>query len=180
MLTLGEARAQLQIPDGDTSQDAELQAYIDGITDAVEEYKHEVIEQRSVVDDIDVCGYGLRFRLWSAPVVALDSVVSWDGTTTWDVDDMRVSESGSVRVMRGAPVRGPVVVTYLAGYATVPERYKRGALIILQHTWESRRGVGNYPGGVVGAEEIHARTGPTYSIPRKALEWLGPPRPVVA
>jgi hypothetical protein len=51
-------------------------------------------------------------------------------------------------------------------------------LVTLQHNWETRRGVGSRPTGVVGPEE-HYDPRFSYSIPRKALEWLGAPRPVV-
>jgi hypothetical protein len=178
IVTLAEAKAQLRIDPADTADDAELQAYVDAITSVVEEYKHEIVEQRRISEDLDLCDRR-RFRLWSAPVVSLVSVASVDGSTTWDVSNMRLdTSSGLVRVLSGPAVSGLVEAVYLAGYATVPERYKRGALVILQHAWETQRGSsGPVRGGVIGAEEIHPRF--YYSIPRKALEWLGAPRPVV-
>ncbi|WP_435643872.1 head-tail connector protein [Streptomyces sp. H49] len=179
IVTLAEAKAQLNIDPADTSDDDELQAYVDAITGVVEDYKREVIEQRQVSEDLQL-RHCRRFRLFSAPVVSLTSVRSVDGRTTWDVSAMRLSpDTGLVRVLFGPPVSGLVEVVYMAGYATVPERYKRGALVILQHAWETQRGSsGPVRGGVIGPEEVHPRF--YYSIPRKALEWLGAPRPVVA
>jgi hypothetical protein len=186
IVTLAQAKEQLGIDSFDTSDDAELQEYVDAVTGAVEEYKHEVIEQRTITDEIEVHGSGWdwrggrKFRLWSAPVISLTSVVSWDSTITWDVSQMRVSSSGLVRVMAGLPVRGLVDVTYVAGYETVPLRYVRGALVILEHVWETQRGIGTAEAGVIGPEEIHMRAGSTFTVPNKAREWLGAPRVLVA
>jgi hypothetical protein len=48
ILTLAEAKRQLKIPVDNTADDVEIQAYCDGITQVIEDYKHEVIEQRTV------------------------------------------------------------------------------------------------------------------------------------
>lgn len=175
IVTLDQAKSQLGI--AGTDDDAELQGYVDAITGVVEEHLHEVVERRTVVDEIEACGRSLR--LWSAPVISLTSVVSLDGATTWDVSALHVTSSGVVRALSGSAPSGWVTVTYEAGYEVVPDRYVRGALVILQHVWETQRGTMGAPVGVVGHEETYD---PRYSfsIPRKALEWLGPPRPVVA
>jgi hypothetical protein len=81
--------------------------------------------------------------------------------------------------MNGPWVCGLVDVTYQAGYAAIPERYKQGALIILQHVWETQRGVGNVRAGVVGPEDTYDRR-QEFTIPKRAIEWLGPARPLVA
>jgi hypothetical protein len=189
IVTLAEARAQLNYADDDIADDTEIQAYVDMITSVVEDYKGETIEVVSIVDELEIWPtywwqYS-KFRLWSPPVISLTSVVSWDGAITWNVADMRVAQSASglVRIMRGPAVTGLVNVTYQAGYAVVPARYKRGALLILQHLWETQRGVGLGAGGVVGLEELHERGlgGPTMGFyTRKAMEALGAGRPVVA
>ena len=54
IISLPEARAQLQLRDSDTSQDTVLQAYCDAITPTVEEKANEVIEQRTVTEDYDL------------------------------------------------------------------------------------------------------------------------------
>ncbi|MEU2340063.1 hypothetical protein ABZ608_42160 [Streptomyces sp. NPDC013172] len=178
IVTLAEAKAQLKIADDDTSADEWLQDYVDSITGVVEEYKHEVIELREIREDLDL-RHAHRFRLWNAPVVSLTSVTAVVGSMTWDVSKMRLDkDTGLVRVLSGPPVSGLVEAVYMAGYETVPGRYKRGALVILQHAWETQRGKGGpVRGGVIGPEEVHPKF--YYAIPRKALEWLGAPRPVV-
>lgn len=180
IVSLADAKAQLNMDDpADTSDDDELRAFIAGVTGAVEQYLHETVVRRAVTDEIELCGQP-RFRLWSAPVISLTSVTSWDGSQTWDVTQMRVSGSGMVRILAGPRIWGLVDVTYLAGYQVIPENYRRGALVVLQHVWETQRGAGTFTAGVIGAEERVRQPGEWFTIPAKAKEFFGPPRPVVA
>ena len=55
--------------------------------------------------------------------------------------------------------------------------YKRGALVILSHLWETQRGPGTAASGVIGSEEHWRQPGEFFSVPDKAKELLGPPRP---
>lgn len=183
IVTLDEARRQLRIDPDDTSDDQEIQAYCDGITKVIEDYKHEVVQQRTIEEDVELRGFqamhGRRFRLWSVPLISITSVTSVMTGATWDLANLRLNkDAGLVRVLAGPPLRGLVEVVYEAGYVTVPANYKRGALVVLQHNWETRRGQGAAHSGVIGAEEVHNPRW-SYSIPRKALEWLGAPRPVI-
>lgn len=181
LVTLDEVKAQLNIDASDTSQDAELTAYADAAASAIEQYVHEVIEQREVVDELLLTGRS-TFRLWSSPVISLTSIASLDGATTYDVAVFHAARSGVVSVLSGAAPTGMVRITYQAGYSEqeMPERFKRAALIIIQHNNETQRGVGLQRGGVIGDEEGVYDPRLSYAIPRKALEWLGAAGPVVA
>jgi len=183
-VSLADAKAQLGMNVTDHTYDDLLRDYLAGITGALEDYKHEIIVRRTITDRLNLCGrgYGARqFRLWSAPVISLTSVASWDGAITWDVTQMVVSPSGVVRVMGGPPVTGLVDAAYIAGLQQIPGRYKRGGLVMLEHVWESQRGQLTARSGVMGPEE-HVRDypGEFFTVPNKAREWLGPPRPVIA
>lgn len=179
IVTLDEAKAQLGIPSLETSRDTQLLDWIDAITKAVENYVNEVVERRTIVERQTLRG-DLVWRLWSVPVISLTSVVSTDGVTTWDVSDFDVDpDSGVVETLTGFPPYGRVVATYEAGYETIPYNYKQGGLVILQHIWETQRGVGQVGTGVIGQEEGTYGQLSTYSLPRKALEWLGGPSPMV-
>ena len=191
MVSLADAKSQLNMDVTNHAFDDELRDFIAAATGAAELYKHEVIVRRTVTDRLDLSrlgwyGYaygGLRrqqFWLHSAPVISLTSMVSWDGTFTWDVTQMAVSPSGVVRVMNGPPVTGIVDVTQIAGYQVIPAHYKRGALVILQHLWETQRGPGTAASGVIGSEEHWRQPGEFFSVPDKAKELFGPPRPVLA
>jgi hypothetical protein len=179
IISLADAKDQLNIEQDDTSDDDELRGFIVAVTAAVENYLHEVVVRRPFTDEIELCR-ARRFRVWQAPVISLTSVQLWDGSVTWDTADMRASPSGVVRVVNGPLITGLVDVAYLAGYQVVPYNYRMGALVILQHTWESQRGSGTMMSGVIGPEERFRQPGEFFTLPNKAKEWLGPPRPVVA
>lgn len=181
IVSLAEAKEWLQIDPDDDSDDGLLRFFIESIAGMAEEYKHEVIVPRAVTDEIEV-GWerARRFRVWSAPLISLTSVASWDGAITWDVTQMRASESGLVKVMAGPLVHGDITVTYQAGRQPIPEKYREGALIILQHVFETQRGQGTVMSGVIGQEEHYRQPGEWFTIPDKAKEAFGPPRPVVA
>ncbi len=185
IVSLADAKAQLGMDPADHKYDDLLRDYLAGITGALEEYLHQTIVRRTVTDRLDLrrrgVGSGGSFRLWSAPVISLTSVASWDGAITWDVTQMVVSPSGVVRVMGGPPVTGLVDAAYIAGLQQIPGRYKRGGLVMLEHVWESQRGQLTARSGVMGPEE-HVRDypGEFFTVPNKAREWLGPPRPVIA
>jgi hypothetical protein len=180
IITLDQAKQQLNIDLDYTNDAVALQQYVDGITAVIEDYKHEVIEQRTITEDIEVHHPTRRFRLWSRPVISITSVVSVDGSRTWDPALMRVSPSGLVRILSGPPLVGFAVATIEAGYVTPPQKYVQGALVTLQHVWETRLGGGAVHSEVIGSEEHRYDPRYSYSIPRKALEWLGAPQPVVA
>src|SRR6266581_3362170 len=94
MVSLADAKAQLNMDPADHRFDDELRDFIAGVTGAVEDYKHQVIVRRAVTDTLDLSsqgGYGYgwgsglrrqKFWLRSAPVISLISAISWDGSVT--------------------------------------------------------------------------------------------------
>lgn len=180
LLTLAEAKAQLNIDAEFTGDDDELQAWCDAITGAVEEHVGRVVEQRQITETVRFRGGAVM--LSGVPVTSLDALASPDGATTWDPAGFDLDpDTGEVTVMSGPTPRGRVRVTYTAGYtdAALPKKFKRGAAVILQHVWETQRGVGTVAGGVIGDEEAYDPRA-SFAIPRRAEEWLGPPLAGVA
>ncbi len=177
IVTLDEARAQLGYTSGETSDDDELRRFIAGITPVVESYKHEVIAQKTVTQDLTLCGES-EFWLSSTPVVSLTSLVSLDGLTTYDLTGIKARPTGQVKVGSGVAPIGDVVATYKAGYLTVPENYTMGALTALQWLWETQRGVGSSLSSVAAPGELDPRA--LIAFPNKMKDWFGPPRPVWA
>jgi hypothetical protein len=180
IVSLADAKAQLNIDAADTGDDDELRNYIIALTGVVEQHLHEVVVPRQFTDDPQPMFRARRFRVWNAPLLSLVSVATWDGSQTWDVTQMHPSPSGLVKVMAGPPLTGEIVPVYMAGRNPIPPKYKQGGLVILQHVWESQRGQGGVMSGVIGEEEYRREPGTWFTIPNKALEYLGPPRPVVA
>ncbi|UNZ20623.1 hypothetical protein [Streptomyces sp. 891-h] len=176
IVTLDAAKEQLNIATSDSSQDVELQRYVDAVTTPVERHLGEVVDQRQLTDELRLSG-ATSFMLSGTPVISLDAVATVDGTQIWAVADMHVdSASGEVTVLSGPAVTGLVAVTYTAGYATVPEDYQLAALIIVQHLWETQRGAM----GVSVGGEGEPVFGLGFALPRRALELLGTPLPGVA
>jgi hypothetical protein len=198
ILSLAMAKRALGIDASNSDDDEELREMLFGITRSVENYKNEVIARRVIT------GESKQFDQWSwswqtprpalnaTPVISLDTLVSQDGTVDWLSDGGSLpadtsgrnlyveSQTGLVTVIRGAAITGWVVAGYTAGYRVIPYNYLEGSKVMLQWLWETRRG----PGGlnaVIGPEELHAMSGAhPYLIPRKAMEWFGPPFPAVA
>jgi len=175
IVALADAKARLQIT---TSQeDADLSAFIEAIATPVELHLKTIIDPRTIEEDLDLCGRP-RFWLTNTPVISLTSAVSLDGSVTYDVTRWKVAPSGLVRVVSGGAPTGTVTLTYRAGLAVIPGNIREGALVILQHVWETQRRPGGLLSGVVGVEEIR-RSLSSFTIPAKAREWLGEPRMLV-
>ncbi|MFJ1653514.1 head-tail connector protein [Streptomyces sp. NPDC088337] len=172
IVTLAEAKKQLNIDLNDTDDDTELMLYADAATSALEEHKHEVIERREFTEQVTANGSVLR--LSHTPVVDLVSVVGVDSGQEWDTARLRVSPSGLVRVLSGLALVGALEFTYTAGPAVPRPGEKLAALIVIQHLWETQRG----RAGAVYAGDVVVPAG--YAIPNRAAELLGAPTPVVA
>jgi hypothetical protein len=178
IVTLADAKAQLNIAASDTSEDVELQGYVEAATAAVETQLGQVVDQRTVIDQFDFARSATAFLLRSAPVLSLTSLVALDGTQTWDVSLTHVDGgSGCVTVLSGPPVKGSVLATYQAGMTLVPANVRLAALIIVQHLWETQRGT---MGVQLGGDTDNYVVGRGFAIPRRAIELLGPQLPGVA
>jgi hypothetical protein len=177
IVTLAAVKVQLNIASTDTSHDLELLTYMDATTSAVEIVLGQAVALRTVTEDLELVGRR-RFRLWTAPAIALVSVQSWDGAIVWDIANLRLDQdAGLVRVMAGAAPAGLVTAVYTAGLEQVTANIQLAALIIIQHLWETKRGV---MGVRLGGDGEQFVPGLGFAIPRRAVELLGPRRPVVA
>jgi hypothetical protein len=178
IVSLHDAKVFLGIDLTDTSQDDELRWWLAGTTRVVEREMNEVIAMRQIT----VTEKNHRrnvLRLFKVPVVSLVSLARYDGSYTWDVGtDVYVdSETGLVELLPGGAqsLLGRLTAVYLAGYSVIPYHLMQGSLVLLQHVWETQRGLGTVGGGVVGPEEAGDMK-QMYMLPRKVREWLGPPR----
>ena len=174
IVTLADAKAQLNILASDTSADVELQSFVDAATAAVETQLGQVVDQRTVVEQLDFASSLTAFLLRSVPVISLTSLVSLDGSQTWTVTPpvMYVDgASGCVTVLSGPLVKGSVLATYQAGYTSVPANIRLAALIIVQHLWETQRGA---MGVQLGGDSDNYVAGRGFAIPRRASELRGP------
>jgi hypothetical protein len=177
IVSLADARAQLNMGPAETADDEELRGFIGAATGAVERALGRVVVRRTIVERQQV-GCAREVLLRQVPVVSLTSVAAADGSTTWDPANMRVDgETGLLTVTSGESLVGAVDFTYQAGEVVVPEDYQLAALIIVQHLWETQRGS---MGVQLGGDSDNWVAGRGFAIPRRALELLGPQLPGVA
>ncbi|MGH3096948.1 MAG: phage head-tail connector protein [Streptosporangiales bacterium] len=170
MLTLNDAKKAVNIDDTDTSQDDELQPYMDAVMVAVEHYTGELMSQQ-VVSEQHEARRQSSLMLYSLPVVAVTAVINEAGAQ-WDVDGLHVDKQTGRLVSLGRPFDGFVTVTLRAGYDIVPANYYVAALIILEQMWRTQRG----PSTASFGDVPDFASGPTgFAIPRRAEEMLGPP-----
>jgi hypothetical protein len=174
LCSLADVKAQLNITD--TTFDTELQAYIDGVTIAIERITGP-IEQRSVTErHWDGPALALRRR----PVISLTSItaVATAGTVV-NTTDVTTDLATGIVVNKDLTnfTGGPWDVVYLAGYAVVPPNVNLAARITIQHMWETQRGMGN---AAADQEEVAYIYVAKESLPRRAIELLKPKTPGMA
>ncbi|YCK35175.1 head-tail connector protein [Actinomadura sp. ATCC 39365] len=169
ILSLAEAKRQLNIDPGDTADDEEIQGFIRSVTAICE--RHAGALTRAAHVETHVGGYGIALN--HTPVLSLTSVTAIQlGSTDQAVADLALdAATGIVRRLDRARMVGPFTVSYVAGRTSIPPNVRQAALIILQHLWETQRGtMGGARFG--GSDEVYdPRFG--FSIPRRAQELLG-------
>lgn len=180
LVSLADAKKQLNITS--TGQDEQIRRVVEAATGVIERHLDKAIVLRTEVEHRNLgnpkpCllpGVIQQFTLTKKPVHVLTSIVSADGATTWDVNDMHATNAGVVEVLAGQPVWGPVVITYRAGMPQIPAEYLEAAEIIVQHQWETMRG----GAGTIRPAGMDTSglgfTGLANAIPNAALELLGP------
>mgnify|MGYP001606920896 CR=1 FL=1 len=146
IVTLAQAKKQLNIDVSNTTSDAELsEVFIPAVTEAVEEKAGKVIN-RSVTEVFD--GGRAVLLLTSIPVVSITSVSEAGialaaGACVVDQNSGVLTRVSGVSPMPFLPGVQSVSVTYVAGQAAdvtaVAGNVRLAALIILQHMWETQR-----------------------------------------
>jgi hypothetical protein len=178
LISLADAKKQLNIDASATADDVELQGYIDAVTGPVEQQLGYAVEPRTVTERITVRGSASTVTLGTAPVLAVVSATADDGQT-WTPDDLDVLDPWTGDVEASWPsFTGRVTFVYRVGLSPVPPHVRLGSLIIVQHLWETQRGV---MGGVQFSGDNDSWN-PSYgfAIPRRAQELLGSTMPGVA
>lgn len=180
LISLGEAKKQLNIPVTTTSDDLELEDYIDTITAVVEDITGPMI-RRTIVETLWVTGPTVV--LGYAPVITLTSVAAAQtGWTAPLLADLIVD--GPTGILRwaagGYGTVGLMTFTYAAGRTVIPAAVGLAGRIILAHMWETQH---NADGGrpAFGRDDL-PQPGLGFSVPNRAVELLEPYRraPAVA
>lgn len=178
VLTLPEAKQQLNVLAGDTSLDEELGAYIASVDEVIERRTRRVVSTRAVVER-HVTQRQDTLVLRHRPVQQLTSIARIDGSQTWEPSALDLDgAAGIVRTLNGIRFDGALKVEFQAGYADdeIPDNFKLAARILLQHLWETQRG----RFGAARSPALEAVPGRGYAVPNAVLELLGDPGPVFA
>jgi hypothetical protein len=154
LLTLAETKLHLNIPAGNTTYDGELQGFIDAAQPVVEDLAGPVVQRTIVGETHD--GGDTMIRTLYAPVISVQSLVEYVGTSAFTLTAQPLGSTtnnygyevvdsiGGVIVRRGSagvPIafqagQEGVVISYTAGYATLPANVRLGALELVRHWWQ--------------------------------------------
>ena len=176
LVTLSDAKAQINALEVGDVDDTELQRFVDAVTKPMEDAAGRVLDPRSFTEVVSLAN-ATGVMLKRVPVTAVTTVVTTDGGTSWDPSNLYVDQdSGMVSVTSGPPLVGQVAFTYNAGVSPVDPNVELAALITIQHLWETKRGAMGVQMG--GEGETFVPRG--FAIPRRATELIGTPLPGVA
>lgn len=171
LVTLADAKAHLNIPSSaGTTYDTELQGFIDAAQPVVEQLAGPVVPR--VITGETHNGGRDRIVTYNSPIISVQSLTEYVGasaftltaqplgSTTSNYGYEIVDSNGGVIVRRSAagmpvPFQGDfnsVVISYTAGYSTLPANVRLGALELIRHWWQrsqqaARRGFRSAPGG---------------------------------
>lgn len=175
IVSLADAKAQLNIDADDTTDDTEILRFIRAATAVVEMYVGAVV-RRTVVETFN--GGRPELLLSTSPVLSITSVVDFGSTLDPaaykfnPASAVLTKTAGGVYRVPFLPGSNTVVVTYIAGTSATAPNVAQAALIILAHMWETQRSAaGGRP--PLGEEPVVDTA--RYSVPYRALELLGRP-----
>jgi hypothetical protein len=177
------AEVKLQLGKSGSTDDTELQSYIDSVTAPIEHLCGPVLQATE-------SEWHLPSTQWlflrKIPLVSITTVTGYEGTTertftacTSPADAgvfTYLLEAGQGKLTRlstgGSETCWPerVKVVYTTGYATVPADLNLAARIIVQHLWRTQNGGAGLPS--ISDEAPVEVEGFGYAIPQRARELL--------
>jgi len=179
VLPLQDAKDHLNIPQSNTSSDAEIQSWIATIESALERYTGGPLVNRQITERAELLSNQTVILVRQRPLVSVVSVTSASGGAI-DISgglDIDVN-AGTVRRKLGLPFYGPffqwlpqVNILYVAGWGTSAlPTFNSASRIILAHLWTSQRGPASLPG--LGGGDLVTLPGFGFAIPNMAAELL--------
>jgi hypothetical protein len=180
VLPLQDAKDQLNIPQSNTTSDAEIASYIATIESNLERATGGPLVNRSITERAELIDNETAILARQRPLVSVTSIVAvssglpLDISAGLDIDP----NAGTIRRKLGWPFYGPyfvwlpaMTVTYVAGWGTsVPAAFNSFGRIVLQHLWSSQHGPSARPG--MAGSELVTVPGFGFAIPNMAAELL--------
>jgi uncharacterized phiE125 gp8 family phage protein len=175
VLALQDAKDMLNITQTSTTNDAEVQSFIEAIISNLEAMTGGPIVNRSITERVDASDSTWELRVLKRPLVSVTSVTDTGTGAAVDMTDSELDlNAGIIRRKLGMPyfsTSGIFTVVYVAGWGTaVPAAINVAARIILQHLWESQR-VGGAAPPFPNADTV-LLPGFSFAIPNRAAELL--------
>jgi len=182
VISLAAARNQLRLTG--TSGDDDLRMFIAAATVAIEDHIGKKLIRRTITAERH---YGVNgvLILNRSPVLSLASMSTFDGATTWNVNDLDVDgDTGIVTSLSGPRLIGNLKPNYLVGMRVIAANHLLAVRFIVEQLWQTMRpfaGTANLPAGAL-EDSLDTRAGGLtgFAIPNRALELLGKPPPLVA
>jgi hypothetical protein len=168
IISLDDAKHELNIDADDTSDDVEILDKLRSVTAVCEDRVGALV--RTV--HVEAHRGGNAYVLAHPPVLSVTSVTSiGSGAAALDVAGLHVDgQTGIVRSKGGGPLPGDVDVSYVAGRTSIPSNVDQAARILLQHLWETQRGT---MGGVrAGGSDDGWDPRFGFTVPRRVQELL--------
>ncbi|MFI6819263.1 hypothetical protein ACIBG7_43230 [Nonomuraea sp. NPDC050328] len=172
LVTLEEARAQLNRAASASATDAEILRVIEAVTAPIERIAGAVLP----TPHTEVyAGGGRAIVLAHAPVLTVTSVgLAVGGELA--ADGWRLDRTSGVltRLAAGSPSiwePGQLTISYVAGLPSIPPHVRMAALITVQHLWELQRGSRDQR--FTGSSDQAWTPAMGFALPHRAMELLG-------
>jgi hypothetical protein len=178
VLSLQDAKNMIDIPQTTTTFDAQIYQKVATIEANIEKMIGGPIITRTIANERVKVMSGYRsFAVRYRPLVAVTSIVDVASGAAQPLTDLDVDfVTGVIRRKLQLPFwsRGPYyLITYTAGLGTaVPPAIAEAASVILQHLWETQRGMSSAPPWA--GEQTVTLPGWGFAVPNRAAELLSP------
>lgn len=182
VISLDQAKAHLNIPASNTTNDEEIRRFIDAATDLAENYVGCILGRQTFTNE-KYDGNTDHLRIRNPKVISIASVyengnllnaadylLDPTGQRLYRVTTVAYSASNYYGIW--APGANNITVTYTAGFLNPPGAVQQGVLEILRHLWQTQRGAVSVMGRAQPGDDFYPAS--TYSLPRRAMELLDP------
>lgn len=180
VLSLQDAKDQVNIPQATTTWDAEIQAYIAAIETSLEKATGGPIVNRTITAErTEMMDGQTVIPVRQRPLVSVTQIISASGSAIDITGGLKLdANAGLIRKPLGLPFYGPffswlpeVYVTYIAGWGTsVPAPFNLFGRIVFQHLWDTQHGPAVRP--QMGGMDLTTPAGFGFAIPNRAAELL--------
>lgn len=192
LATLADLKAHLNIPASDTTQDGELQGFLDAATPVIENITGPIVA-RTVTAERHSGGMGNRTTLVlrQRPVTAVTEVVEYVGNTAQTLavvaDPTQVTAycvtfdpetAQLVRRVNGGQEYpyawgvDNIWVTYTCGWSAVPANVRLAALFQAAHLYQTSQLGGRPAWNSGGIDDAYASPPSSYAVPNRVRELL--------